>query len=388
MNLCDLFPAEALAAAIAAGLVTERAHPDRPDIRVLNYTQKAQFEGTWDEVTAQCRGLVYDAATGHVLARPLRKFFNYGQAGAATFSGAELVTAADKMDGSLGLVVPLPDGQFCVATRGSFESGQAELANGLLRGRYAGFLAWLDEHRAALDDHTVHFEIVGPSNPIVLRHYAEDELVLLGATHDGAWTPAEAGDELAAAWQNAGGRIADVLFRRQPLAAVLAAPPRPNAEGLVVTSADGRRMVKCKQEDYLRLHRIIFGLNAQSVWEQCGRPGWIESLPDEFQPAVADYAATLRSRCDELTAQAEALAAGLSEGLDYPLDKAGRIEVVRRAAGLRGPKPVLAVARNLAFDGPAPEGGWRWEPRQRETLWKMVRPFGVTAIPGIQLEEE
>src|SRR5690348_16903958 len=86
-------------------LVSEGVHPENPDVRIFNYTQHCQFEGAWDEVTKQCRGLILNVKTGEVIAKPFPKFFNYGE---YTGKGWTLpkgkCTVTEKLDGSLGIL--------------------------------------------------------------------------------------------------------------------------------------------------------------------------------------------------------------------------------------------------------------------------------------------
>jgi len=56
------------------GLLYNQTHPTLP-LTIWNYTEKVQYEGLWDEVTLQCRGLVTDD-NGNIVARPFKKFFN------------------------------------------------------------------------------------------------------------------------------------------------------------------------------------------------------------------------------------------------------------------------------------------------------------------------
>jgi RNA ligase len=49
------------------------------------------------------------------------------------------------------------------------------------------------------------------------------------------------------------------------LSQALQAPPRENAEGLVVVLP--HKMMKIKQEDYLILHKLMTGLRPRSIWE-------------------------------------------------------------------------------------------------------------------------
>jgi RNA ligase len=41
------------------GLVYKQVHPTLP-LTIWNYTEKVQYEGLWDDVTLQTRGLVTD----------------------------------------------------------------------------------------------------------------------------------------------------------------------------------------------------------------------------------------------------------------------------------------------------------------------------------------
>ena len=52
-----LFSRDELAAAIDAGHVRTQTHPDLP-LRIFNYTEKCAYDGIWNEVTLQCRGLI------------------------------------------------------------------------------------------------------------------------------------------------------------------------------------------------------------------------------------------------------------------------------------------------------------------------------------------
>ena len=58
------------------GLLSKQSHPSLP-LTIWNYTDKVQYDGLWDDVTLQCRGLITENVTGSVLVRPFNKFFNY-----------------------------------------------------------------------------------------------------------------------------------------------------------------------------------------------------------------------------------------------------------------------------------------------------------------------
>ena len=109
------------------GLVYKQVHPTLP-LTIWNYTEKVRYEGLWDEITLQTRGLVTDNE-GNVVARPFKKFFNIEE---GKFEPTEEFEVYEKMDGSLGIVFWY-QGQWVVATRGSFTSDQAIKAKELLK---------------------------------------------------------------------------------------------------------------------------------------------------------------------------------------------------------------------------------------------------------------
>jgi RNA ligase len=109
------------------GLVYKQIHPTLP-LTIWNYTEKVQYENLWDEITLQTRGLVTDNE-GNIIARPFNKFFNIEE---GKHTPTEKFEVWEKMDGSLGIVFWY-QGQWVVATRGSFTSDQAIKAKELLK---------------------------------------------------------------------------------------------------------------------------------------------------------------------------------------------------------------------------------------------------------------
>ena len=130
LTLHDLLPAQELAAAIEAGHVTRKRHPDLP-LSLYTYTRTAQYERVWNQVTTRCRGLVADDATGAIVALPLPKFFNVGEhESGQPYAPAlpdEPFEVYDKVDGSLAVVFHYA-GRWRAASKGSFTSTQATWA--------------------------------------------------------------------------------------------------------------------------------------------------------------------------------------------------------------------------------------------------------------------
>lgn len=301
-TLADLFDADALDAALDGGYVRVQRHPT-DSFSIYNYTEKAQYENVWTPVTLACRGLIV-AGDGTVVARPLPKFFNYGQVGMPALDPTAPVHVTDKADGSLGVIYPAADG-WAVATRGSFASDQAVHATSVLRARYPDFAP-----PARL---TVLVEIIYPANRIVIDYGGLDDLVLLGAVDIG--TGRTHGPDAVPDWP---GPVIDRL-EHATLADALAAPPRANREGVVVWFPANDIRVKIKYDEYVRLHRIVTGLNARSIWEAlvAGKAvaEIVESLPDEFHAWVGTVVESLTETIEVRAAGVETAYAEILAGL-------------------------------------------------------------------------
>lgn len=291
MKYTDIFSSELLDEMVAEGFVRIQTHPVLP-LRILNYSEKAQFARRWNGCTLNCRGLIVDA-DDNVIARPFAKFFNMGDSHAADIDWDSPVEVTDKKDGSMGIlysIIPVKAGippygfQYGFATRGSFASDQAIHATKL----------WLERYKntAVPEDWTFIFEIVYPGNRIVLDYGDMDDLILLGAVnkqHGFVYGPREA--QALLDWN---GPVTEV-FDYKNIHEAVGAPYRANAEGLVIRS--GAKMVKLKQADYIELHRLISMLSERSVWSQLKDGKSIleicEALPDEFHGFVRNVGGEL-----------------------------------------------------------------------------------------------
>lgn len=276
-----------LAKEIEEGYVRERAHPVYGAVYILNYTEKAQYERRWNDVTRACRGLIYDTFDGHlanvgnrggiVLARPWSKFYNYGEHAEGTLDLAAPVEVTDKVDGSLGIIYEV-DGQWFVATRGSFESEQAIRGTKMLRELIA-HTGWEPQPGV-----TMLAEIVYPGNRIVVDYGDTEALILLGGVDIKTGKPR--GVREFPLWPGPKART----FGDMTLGNALAIPPRPNAEGVVVRFKGSGLMVKLKQESYVALHKLVTGLSERAVWEHLNEHdnigGLLEQIPDEFHDWV------------------------------------------------------------------------------------------------------
>ena len=179
------------------------------------------------------------------------------------------------MDGSLGIIHLNLNGLPRVASRGSFESDQAIHATAVLHARYPGLVN--------LRDITPLVEIVYPANRIVVDYGVLDDLVLLGGV-DIITGEYLGPDETARLVGWSGPRTK--VFEYATLRDALTAEDRIGMEGLCVRYLDENRIVKIKQADYVRLHRIVTGLSERTVWEHMSESkplgDLLGPLPDEL----------------------------------------------------------------------------------------------------------
>lgn len=355
--LADVLDPVELTTAVETGLVRRQRHPSLP-LAIYNYTEACQYSGAWTPVTLACRGLIVDDA-GRIVARSLNKFFNHTEVHAPAVDAAAKVRVTDKADGSLGIIYH--DGsRLVVATRGSFASDQAVHATEVLNTRYAEFVPPAG--------HTVLVEIVYPGNRIVVDYAGLDDLVLLGAVDIA--TGRSHGPEAVPNWP---GPVVE-SFDYPSFADALAAPPRAGREGLVVHFLETDQRVKIKYAEYVRLHRLVTGLTARTVWDVMVNGGdlaaLIEPLPDEFHPWVRGVAA-------ELTAAVEAHAAAIEAAYDAIVATLppgwGRKEFA--AAAVRSEH---RGALFLRLDGKD----------YRPSLWQRARPEGDRTPHGVKVTEE
>lgn len=302
-HISEIFDAALLDRMLAERFVKCQTHPVLP-LYIYNYTQTAQFERVWNDVTRRCRGLITDI-DGNVVARPFPKFFNLGEHDISELPIGD-VQVTDKLDGSLGILYPTPSGH-AIATRGSFDSEQAMHATRIWEQRYA--------HRFSPDPSwTMLFEIIYPSNRIVVDYDGLDDLVLLGAVNnaDGCSIP------LAVVSRGWPGPVVDELPYRS-LQDALSAPQRANREGIVVHFMAEDLRVKIKQDEYVRLHRLVTGVSERRIWEALSAgedvTDWLEAVPDELFEFVTTTRSRLLDDYGRLHAEAHARYDDLIEGL-------------------------------------------------------------------------
>lgn len=342
MTFAKIINQEELQKEIANGYVIRRRHPGR-DLFVHNYTAKTQYDDHWNAVTRACRGLILDM-NGAVVARPFEKFFNLDRHPPMDLP-AEPFEVWEKLDGSL-IIVARHEGELVVATRGSFESEQAETARRLLNEKYDASV--IEEGKTYL------FEVVYPGNRIVVDYGEEEHLTLLAVrdTPTGEYIPCD-----------------DLGFRRPRRFVEECAPHalydlvEDNAEGYVVCFRSGMR-AKVKFPDYVRLHQIRTQLSTKNIWRHLRSGHPLEELllevPDDLRPWAKEEGMRLKNAYAELAGKATGEVERLTVGqpLQYAED--------RKATAIRfkeeGTLPVGLLFQLLL--------GQKWQ----DVLWKRIEP--------------
>lgn len=267
------------------------------DLILFNYSAAAQYNNRWNWLERNSRGLIFEKATGQVVARPFPKFFNWGQ---TEYAGpGEIAEITEKVDGSLIILFHYND-EWRTATRGSLSSDQAQKAREMLHQR--------EPLLKMNPDMTYLFEIVYPQNRIVVNYGDVETLYLL------AVIVTETGEEHYPhhVMETVAGINGWELPMRYGFTDVESILERlitldANHEGWVVKFTDGSRW-KFKGQQYLELHKMLSGMSKRRVFEAM-RNGLFEELreriPDEWDAQLMDWHNEIMTAFSSMTLQAE-----------------------------------------------------------------------------------
>lgn len=268
---------------INEGKIEKNPHPSLP-IAIYNYTRETQYNGDWDEITLAMRGTIIDDK-GYVIASAFDKFFNYEEVYDKLPARADYVYVQEKIDGSLGILFHY-EGQWHLATKGSFSSDQAKKGMEILKKNYPFF-----EHNF-ITHVTYIVEIIYPENRIVVDYKKKEKIIFISTSVEGIeqhWTTS------LAIFKGSGIKKADIVKTEQhftfgeDLYKSLKEKNIHNSEGFVLRFQPQFRM-KIKFEDYVRLHRLITGFSNVDIWEGLRDGKNIEEMlvnvPDEFDKWV------------------------------------------------------------------------------------------------------
>jgi RNA ligase len=290
---------------VEEGWVVKNDHPSLP-LSIYNYSRKTQYDGKWDDVTLQCRGVITDNATGKVLVRPFKKFFNYEELVGNKWKESKLPPMCDyvyiqeKLDGSLGILFNY-EGEWIMATRGSFVSEQSIKGLEILKSKY-NLDSWLKHYGYLV-------EIIYPENRIVVDYGKKERVVFLSVVMNESyeWGPFDDSEQhwtiSRSIFKMNGIKKEDVVQTEQhfnfsdDLYKSLKEKNENNKEGFVIRFHPGNFRVKIKFEEYVRLHKIITQVSTYDIWEHLKNgkdiSELLEKVPDEFDKWVKHTVKTL-----------------------------------------------------------------------------------------------
>ena len=274
---------------------------DLDDLRIYTYNNKTVFEKHWDDITLNSRGHIFNRRSGECVARPFPKFFNVGERPDDQPDLWGSCKVFEKLDGWLGTLYR-HNGQYKIATRGSFKSIGAVLATRFLRNYNLENLG---------DDITLVFELIHPSlrkeSNLVVNYGDKEDLVLLGVFNcrnkeELPWLEVE---RIASRY---GFSIPKVYEGWSSYNAItLAKTLGVNEEGFVLRYSNGMRL-KVKGDEYVKAARAIRLLTPMNLWRNMHNgevyDAFLDIFPDDFKGKAISVACDLELKYAEIYAQA------------------------------------------------------------------------------------
>lgn len=301
---------------------------DKGEYTVIDYVYQDQH--TFDEpILMECRGIKFDR-DGLILARPPRKFFNYGERGAdLPVRRPHYVTK--KLDGSMVHPAMLERRLFFMTRKGHTDVAMKAERHVLSspKHRYQEFCI-----NALSAGWTPTFEYTGPNNRIVLRYDEEKlTLVLMRHTVNGVLMPRKA---LECGWaQHYNIPVVERLAEGISDVAAFVKHTRElvDAEGYVIYFDDGY-MVKIKAEDYVLKHRALDDMSSKKKVVALCAQGFIDDVLPILSEADAaeliEFNDALQIEVTKLATTAEELAnlvtSGKQSRKDFALAWASKVK--------------------------------------------------------------
>lgn len=248
----------------------------------------------------ECRGLVFDTASGKILRRPLHKFFNvnerpeYAETMLSDCVSLEDQIALEKLDGSMVSPYLEPGtGRIVWGTK----AGETEISAAVVE--FVKDSPYYEEFvRNCIDcDYTPVFEWTSPNFPIVVRYKHESlTLTAIRHMHSGKYDSYGVMDYCSPPSMPV---VARVHLDQIKVTDIVEHVRKGNeSEGIVIRYKNGD-MVKIKTEWYVGLHRITSKSNDPRVlFAACFNQtddDILSQLPKDLAEKVAKYFAAARS---------------------------------------------------------------------------------------------
>lgn len=276
-----------------------RKHPTL-DLYIYNYTHECQFEKKWDEFTTMARGLVLDSE-GNIISYPMKKFFNFSETEETKYENLpkETPNITIKEDGSM-LSVFYYKGETVFATRGSFESDQAKWAS-----------EWWEQKHSNVNmkyhsNLNFIFECIYPENRIVIDYngYRGLKMITIFDKDDPIYELSYK-EMVNFAVENGFDFVYEKKVEHIRELLKIVDNLGQNEEGFVCRYSNGMRM-KIKGGEYVKLHKLMTGMNNKVVWEYLSQNKKIEigNIPDELYDWIRNEEKDLKSKFNEMKSTA------------------------------------------------------------------------------------
>ena len=214
-------------------------NPLKPKLAILNYTEQATFNHSWNEITRRCRGLVVEWRTKGkylpIVIESPQKFFNNIEPEAPDLTKWKFsqIYISEKLDGYYISVRNDSKYGLIVTSRGSFDNRYVEAAKKLLP-------ANLPKDTDFFCELCQDFE--GDESIIVIKHH-EPKLVCWGVNKSVPTPQDKLGWEGSIAWEVTEQQLKQYMNRE--------------VEGVVAFNKNTGERVKIKTQWYLDMHRIV-----------------------------------------------------------------------------------------------------------------------------------
>ena len=352
---------------IEDGFITKRFN-EKGNLFILNYGQKAQFDSVWNIYTMNSRGHIFDSETLELVTRPFSKFFNYEELRDRPLGITipELpFDVFDKEDGSLGILY-IDEGEYKISTRGSMESDQAKEGTKILKEKYPDVQFFPKV--------TYLFEIIYPENRIVLDYKGKRDLILLAMIDNETGADIDLHDIGFPMVKKYDG-VSDYTKVKELFG-------DDNMEGFVIRFTNGFRM-KIKLEEYVRLHRILTGVNARTIWDVMRNEedldSFLEGVPEEFEKWISNVHGELWSQFVTIETAALLVFREIKENIpreifeDYrEYKKLIAKEIFKKSAEGKISKDQISVVFSMID-----------EKDYQTTIWTMIKPSADRAFNKI-----
>ncbi len=236
---------------------------------VINYA--VAFEETFSyvptktlhnmKIRRECRGLIFDTATGNLISRPYHKFFNAGEKEETQLNKINLYephVVLEKLDGSMIRPIPTKEG-FRLATKAGITdvamNAEVFIAD---KPHYATFI-----NKCIQKGTTPIFEWCSRKNRIVID-YPEDQLILTTMRYNdtGKYVEYQVMSDYATAWKIPVVKALDGLAVQNIELFVKQVREWDDGEGVVLRFDTGH-MIKVKTDDYVLRHKSKDAINQE-----------------------------------------------------------------------------------------------------------------------------